>query len=145
MSDLDLVSVLELVKKADGFSALNSRQQAAFRAQLTGYLNRVTDEEVKGVLLGIQGEVGTAAKKTAQKLTAETIEAEFKGAYAGYDTQKRGAFKAKVSKFLREAKEGGDEETQMRLAAVQLKVHDFEEKEVKAKLLALAKSRKKVS
>lgn len=144
MSDL-LTSVLKLVEQADKFGTMQPPQQAAFRARLTRYLNEVTDEEVKGILLGIQNEVGTAVKKSTQKLTAETIEAEFKEAYAGYDTQKRGAFKAKVTRLLNEAREGGDQETQMRLAAVQLKADDFESKEVKAKLLALAKNRKKVS
>jgi len=143
MSDL-MASVLKLVEQADEFPAMDSPRQAAFRARLTRYLNEVTDEEVKGILLGIQGEVGTAVKKSTQKMTAETIEAEFQE-FGGMDTNKRGAFKAKVTRLLNEAKEEGDQETQKRLAAVQLKTHDFEVKEVKRKLIEAAKNRKKVS
>lgn len=143
MSDL-LSSVLKLVEEADEFPEMDTRRQAAFRARVTRYLNQVEDGDVRQILLDIQAEVGTAAKKASQKLTAVMIETEFPQ-FAGYDTPQRAAYKAKTTRLLNEAVKGGDEEATKRLKAIQEQIATFEKKEAKGKLLKAAKSRQKAA
>lgn len=137
MSDL-LVSVRNLLAKAKEFDSLNSREQAAFRASLTRLLNQAQDDKIKGALLKVRGLIGESAKsKSYDKVTVEEVEKEFESDFGSYDTKKRGAFKAKVTRMLKAADEAGESDDKKRLATLQFSVYELENREVKNEIFDL--------
>ncbi len=140
MSDL-LQSVVKLFEDAAEFETMDSGRKASVRARLTRYLTLVEDDEVKGALLALRSQLGESEAKTRDKMTAEDVETEF-AQFSTYEAKQRGAFKAKVSRLLNEAKETADNESIRRLASLQFRITQLEQREVKAKIMALAGKRK---
>lgn len=136
MSDL-LVSVRNLLVKAQEFDKLDSGQQGAFRAHLTRLLNQVEDDTLKGALLKVREHVGYSTTRSYDKVTVEDVETEFRDKFAEYDTQRRGAFKAKVTRMLNTAGEAGEADDKQRLAAIQYRIFELENREVKDEIFDL--------
>ena len=137
MSNL-LSAVQKLLVDYQEFEDMDNGRKAAFRARITRYLNRVTDEDIREVLEQLQDEVGAAAPRTTAKLTVEDCEKEFLDSFSGYENNRRGAFKAKVSRLLRAAEKGGDSQAVKRLQSLQIRVAGLEKDEAKAAIMNLA-------
>lgn len=132
-------SVQKLLQDLKEFESMDGNRQGAFRARLTRYLKEVEDEKVRRILEQVQERVGEAEKRASQKLTAGDLEAEFPK-FPGYDSKRRGAYKAKLTRLQNEAKDEGDAETAERLAALAERIESLEEAEKISDVLDLAQA-----
>ena len=140
MSDI-LSAVEKLLKAAGEFPAMEAPRKAAFRASLTRLEKQVTDPELAAILADIRAEVGEPEARQTPKLTAGDLEGEFPK-FAGYDSKRRGAYKAKLSRLLKETRDANDGEAVNRLLALQSKVAELETRETMKRIRALANKRK---
>jgi formate dehydrogenase maturation protein FdhE len=134
---VSMISVQKLLQDLKEFESMDGNRQGAFRARLTRYLNEVEDEQVRRILEQVRERVGEAEKRASQKLTAEDLEAEFPS-FTGYDSKRRGAYKAKLTRLLNEARDEGDTQSAERLAALAERIESLEEAEKIANVLDLA-------
>jgi len=140
MTDL-MVSVQRLLEDLKEFDNMDSPRQGAFRARVTRYLNIVEEEggreDLRRILEAIRKRVGEASPKSTKKLTPGDLEEEF-SKYPEYDTKRRGAYKARVTRLLNEAESEGNEEASAKLQSIQAKLVQFEENEQKQQVMKLA-------
>lgn len=134
-----LSSVQSLLTDLAEFEQMTPQRQAAFRARLTRYLNTVEGGELKGILEAIQAKIGQPERKrTAAKMTPETLAAELSG-FAGLENNQRAAYKAKVQRTLNKAAEAGDTAAVSALTEIQTKVAEVEQAEAMREVRELAK------
>jgi hypothetical protein len=108
MADI-LSSVETVLNKTAQLEKLSTGQVAALRATITKLLEQVDDDELKGILLEVQAIVGERETASYQPKSADDYVIEYEQKYRSYSMKQRGAFKAKVSRSLGNAKEAGDE------------------------------------
>lgn len=132
-------SVQKLLEDLKKFESMDGNRQGAFRARLTRYLREVEDEQVRRILEQVRERVGEAEKRASQKLTAGDLETEFPS-FAGYDSKRRGAYKAKLTRLLNEAKDEGDSQSVERLTALAERIESLEEAEKIEDVLDLAQA-----
>lgn len=130
-------SVRRLLEDLKKFESMDSSRKGAFRARVTRYLNKVENPDVKKILEAIREKVGEAEARTTARLTVEDLEAELPK-FAGYDSKRRGAYKAKATRLLNEAKDKGDTDKVARLQVIQNRIDSLEREEAIAGVLNLA-------
>ena len=135
---VSMESVRKLLEDLKKFDDMDSARQGAFRARVTRYLNKVEDEQVRKILEAIQERVGSSQPRSAKKLTADDLVIEFEKSFAGYDSRRRGAFKAKLSRLLNQAADEGDAETVSKLEAIRERIEAAETAGVKEDVLNIA-------
>lgn len=132
-----LSSVARLFSVAPTFGTMSPRQQAAFRATLTRYRNEITDADILGELDALQEMIGESESPSRQRVTVDDVIAEYPQ-YADYSPRQRAAYKAKVTRMLNEATEGGEVAEANRLGEVLRSLAAAEVQEQKDKIKRLA-------
>jgi hypothetical protein len=126
--------VQKLLAKARDFENMTNREKGAFRAHLTRLLNEVEEPRVRELLLQVQEKVGAKAETTYSPVTIEEVEQEFAEEFADYGSNRRGAFKAKVTRRLNNAEAAEDRE---RLERLQERISELEAQELRDKIFEL--------
>jgi hypothetical protein len=141
-----LKSVNSLMEKRNRFKEMGEGEKSAFRGHLTRLINEAAEsnasEVVVNALNALKAEIGEPEVKR-ERMTLDNVLSEFTD-YGSYDSRKRGAYKGKVTRFLTEAIEEGDEPTKTALLKLQSKIQEFEEREEMEKLYKLLHMQKRV-
>lgn len=131
-------SVRRLLVDSRRFDKMTSAQQGAFRARLTRYLKTVEDEQIRAILENLQERVGKAEPRGRDSLTVGDVAKEF-SRFQSYDSRKRAAYKAKVTRLANKAESEGDADGLARLQAIQAEIATLEESGATEDLLKIAK------
>ena len=126
---VNLSAVVGMLHRTERFDDLTPAQQAALRAQVTRTLKVTSDPDIVAVLENIQTVIGEAAHRPADRMTADDLLAEYGASYDSYDSRKRAAFKAKVSRLGNIATEQGDDATAAAMSELTTRIVVDEEKE----------------
>jgi len=124
-------SVNTLLEKRSKFDAMPDSQKAAFRSHLTRLLNDMQEAnapaEVMEALTMLKQEIGEP-DNGRNRVSLDDVVKEF-ATYGSYNSRQKGAYKSKVTRFLNEAMDNGNEEAQKMLLKLQSKIAEFEARE----------------